>query len=54
MQSLTYLQSKIVIDKCQSCEGVWLSHGELEKIIRYFEKDVDTESVKNLTKETFR
>ena len=24
MQSLTYAQSKIVIDKCQLCEGVWL------------------------------
>ena len=25
MQSLTYSQSKVIIDKCQSCEGVWLS-----------------------------
>jgi Zn-finger nucleic acid-binding protein len=54
MQSLTYHQSKVVIDKCQSCEGVWLSHGELEKIIRYLEKVINTESVKDLTKDTFR
>ena len=54
MQSLTYVQSKVVIDKCQSCEGVWLSHGELEKIIRYLEKVVDSESVKDLSKDTFK
>ena len=54
MQSLTYLQSKVVIDKCQLCEGVWLSQGELERIIRYLEKVINTESAKDLTKETFR
>src|SRR5471030_422726 len=26
MQSLTYMQSKIIIDKCKFCQGVWLSH----------------------------
>src|SRR5260370_34446210 len=31
MQSLAYSQSKVVIDKCQSCQGVWLAHGELAK-----------------------
>ena len=54
MQSLTYLQSKVVIDKCQSCEGVWLNHGELERIIRYLEKVIDVEPVKDLAKDTFR
>ena len=54
MQSLTFSQSKIIVDKCQSCEGVWLSHGELAKIIRYLEKTVNSESVKNLTNDTFK
>ena len=54
MQALTYAQSKIVIDKCQSCQGVWISHGELVKIIRYLERVVNTESVKRLGKETFK
>jgi Zn-finger nucleic acid-binding protein len=54
MQSLTYSQSKIVIDKCQSCQGVWISHGELARIIRYLENAVNTESVRNLGKETFK
>ncbi len=54
MQSLTYSQSKVVIDKCQSCEGVWLAHGELAKIIRYLEKAVNSEPVKKLAHETFK
>lgn len=54
MRSLTYSQSKVVIDKCQSCEGVWLAHGELAKIIRYLEKAVDSQSVKNLAHHTFK
>ncbi len=54
MQSLTYLRSKVVIDKCQLCEGVWLAHGELAKIIRYLQKAVDSQSVKNLADHTFK
>lgn len=54
MQSLTYTQSKVIIEKCQSCEGVWLSHGELAKIIRYLEKALDSESAKALSKDTFK
>ncbi len=54
MQSLTYFYSKIVIDKCQTCEGVWLTHGELEKIIRFLEKVINTQPVKDLAKDTFR
>ena len=54
MQFLTYSQSKVIIEKCQSCEGVWLAHGELAKIIRYLEKAVNSESVKNLTHHTFK
>jgi Zn-finger nucleic acid-binding protein len=54
MQSLTYSQSKVVINKCQSCEGVWLTHGELAKIIMYLEKAINSESVKNLAHDTFK
>jgi len=53
MQSLNYMQSKIIIDKCKSCQGVWLSHGELERTIRYLEKVVSAESVKVLAKDSF-
>ena len=54
MRSLTYLQSKVIIEKCQSCEGVWLNHGELGKIILYLERVINTETVKGLTKDTFK
>ncbi len=54
MQSLTYHQSKIIIEKCQSCEGVWLNHGELGRIILYLERVINTETVKGLTKDTFK
>ena len=27
--------SQIVIEVCPTCRGVWLDHGELEKIIKY-------------------
>lgn len=54
MQSLTYFQSKVIIDKCQSCEGVWLSHGELAKIILYLKKTINSETVKDLAHDTFK
>jgi Zn-finger nucleic acid-binding protein len=54
MAALTYRQSRIVIDKCRICEGVWLDPGELVKIIRYLEKVVLTESAKSYAKDTFK
>jgi len=54
MQALTYAQSKVIIEKCQSCEGVWLSHGELAKIILYLQKAVNFETVKDLTHDSFK
>ena len=54
MQSLNYLQSKIVIDKCPCCKGVWLSHGEFVKIILYLEKVLSSKTAKDLTKDTFK
>lgn len=37
MRSLTYEDSKVVIDKCNKCESVWLDNQEFEKIIKYLE-----------------
>ncbi len=44
MSSLTYDKSRVVVDRCTKCVGVWLDHGEFEKIIRYLEHIVLTES----------
>ena len=54
MQSLTYLESKVVIDKCPVCKGVWLDHGELVKIIMYLKGLIDSASTGELAKETFK
>ncbi len=35
MKSLAYEKSEVVVNKCQSCQGVWLHHGEFKKIINY-------------------
>jgi hypothetical protein len=33
---------------------VWLNHGELGRIILYLERVINTETVKGLTKDTFK
>ena len=30
----------ILVDKCSSCEGIWLDSGELESILRLEEKSI--------------
>lgn len=54
MSSLMYRQSNIVIDKCPLCEGIWLDHGELARIIRHLEQVLIAESGKEYVKETFK
>ena len=54
MESFTYFQSKIVIDKCPCCEGVWLAHGEFARIVRYLEKELSSKSAQDLAKNTFK
>lgn len=54
MQSLKYMDSQVVIDKCPACKGVWLNTGELEKIVRYLENKVNSESAKSYVKDTFK
>jgi uncharacterized protein len=54
MKALTYRQSKVVIDKCPECYGVWLDHGELEKIVKYLTDILLTKSAGDYTKATFR
>lgn len=37
MDALTYERSGVVIDRCPRCQGIWLNHGEFEKLVRYLE-----------------
>ena len=54
MQSLKYLKSNVVVDKCSDCKGVWLDKGELAKIIIYLKNLVDTAPASELVKDTFK
>lgn len=38
MITLEYPYSKVKIEECMLCEGVWLEHGEFQKIITSLEK----------------
>jgi Zn-finger nucleic acid-binding protein len=44
MGVIAYERSGVRIDKCWLCHGVWLNHGELEKIIKHLEKEVNAET----------
>ena len=35
MNSMTYRNSKVIIDLCDKCKGVWLDQNEFEKIVKY-------------------
>ena len=44
MGVILYKGSGVCIDKCSKCLGIWLDHGEFEKIVRYLEEVVDSET----------
>ena len=54
MKSLTYRKSKIIIDKCSDCEGVWLDHGEFTKIVEFLNEIVLTKPAGEYAKDTFK
>jgi Zn-finger nucleic acid-binding protein len=54
MGVITYEKSGARIDKCSKCNGVWLSHGEFEKIVRHLEKIVNTETAAQYEAEAVR
>ena len=54
MDSLKYMDSEVVIDKCNQCEGIWLEAGELMKIIKYLENRVVDQSAKAYARDTFK
>jgi len=54
MGVVTYEKSGVRIDKCSKCHGVWLSHGEFEKIIKHLEKEVNSETAGQYGEEAAR
>ena len=54
LETLTYSDSKINIEVCPVCHGIWLDKGEFEKIINYLEKRVDSTSSGEYAKDLVR
>ena len=51
---MAYEASGVSVDECSKCHGVWLSHGEFEKIVRHLEKIVNTETAAQYEAEAVR
>ncbi len=54
MASLTYETSRVTIDKCPQCHGIWLDHGEFEAIVKHLEKTVSSETASEYAQDAFR
>lgn len=52
--SKTYAESKVKIDVCEKCQGVWLDKSEFAKIIKYLENIVTSKSAKSYAEETIK
>lgn len=47
LYEVNYGDSKIKVDVCNLCKGIWLDRGEFEKIIQYLKKKADYEILNN-------
>ena len=54
MGRIVYEKSGVSMDKCLVSHGVWLSHGEFERIVRHLEKEVNAETAGGFQKEAGR
>jgi Zn-finger nucleic acid-binding protein len=51
MGVIAYETSGVLIDKCGSCHGIWLDHGEFEKIVKHLEDEVSSETAAQYRKD---
>ena len=51
MGVIGYETSGVLIDKCSSCHGVWLNHGEFEKIVKHLKTETCTETAAQYRKD---
>lgn len=54
METLTYMDSKVSIDKCNVCKGVWLDKNEFDKILKYLKHVVIVTPASEYGKETLK
>ena len=52
MGVIAYETLGVRIDTCAGCHGVWLDHGEFEKIVKHLEQEVSAESAAQYRKDT--
>jgi len=50
LYEVQYDNSKVTVDLCNLCKGVWLDHKEFEKIIRYLKEKADYEVLYHFSK----
>ncbi len=54
LRTLTFMQSKVVIDACPKCKGIWLDNKEFEKIINYLENLINTRTASQYSKDVLK
>ena len=54
LRTLTFMQSKVVIDSCPKCKGIWLDNKEFEKIISYLENLINTRTASQYSKDVLK
>ena len=54
LKTFTYFNSKISIEVCSMCQGIWLDSEEFERIIKYLEDKVVSETSGDYAKELAR
>ncbi len=54
MEALAYGNSGVVLDVCGTCRGVWVHHGEFEKIIRHLEEVITSKPASDYVVESFK
>ncbi|MBN1782160.1 zf-TFIIB domain-containing protein [bacterium] len=54
MQVIDYDQTKVQIDFCEQCQGIWLDKNELQRIIRALENELLTKSASDYVKATLK
>ncbi len=54
LYQVNYGRSKIEVDFCNLCQGIWLDRGEFKKIIEYLKREGHYEVINNYTKNLIR
>lgn len=50
LYNVEYGNSKVMVDLCSLCKGIWLDKGEFERIIDYLKEKADYEVLHNFSK----